>query len=211
MGNVLIKFSEAFKEHKIFYMLVLLFFCIGVVIGVYTVVYMNEVDRNDVTSYFSTFVSSVCEKKISYGNLLLSVLKKSLLLIIPIVLISFTFLGSPIILIIDLIKGFLIGYTFAFIFNSFEGKGLLMAVVSIIPQNLFYIPCIIILSVLGLNVSLGIVKNKIQKNQNNYRLEFIREKGSVYFFTLCFLIMGILFETYISPSIIRLVVTKFYI
>ena len=86
-----------------------------------------------------------------------------------------------------------------------------MAVVSFIPQNLFYIPCIIILSVLGLNVSLGIVKNKIQKNQNNYRLEFIREKGSVYFFTLCFLIMGILFETYISPSIIRLVVTKFYI
>ena len=211
MRNVLKKFSEAFKEHKIFYMLVLLFFCIGVVIGVYTVMYMNEVDRKDVTSYFSTFVSSVCEKKITYGKLLLSVLKKNLLLIIPIVLISFTFLGSPIILFIDLIKGFVIGYTFAFIFNSFEGRGLLMAIVSIIPQNLIYIPCIIILSVLGLNISLGIVKNKRQKNKNNYRIEFIRERGGVYFLTLCLLVVGILFETYISPSIIRLIVTKFYI
>ena len=44
----------------------------------------------------------------------LNVLKKNLILLTVLITISFTVFGTPIILLLDLIKGFTLGYTFSF-------------------------------------------------------------------------------------------------
>lgn len=211
MKNFLGKLSTAFREQKIFYMLVLLFFCIGIVIGVYTVIYMDEVDKNDITSYFSTFINGMKNNSVDYIGLLLTVIKKNILIIVPIVLLSFTFFGAPIILIINLVKGFTLGYTFTFLLVSYNKKGLVLALASLIPQNIIYIPCIIILSVIGINLSANIFKDRFFRHISRKKIDLLKAVSNHIILVLGMYLLGILIETYLSPSIIKFVVTRFYI
>ena len=108
------------KENKFLYFMVFIFFCVGIALGTYIVKYMNLNDANDLTSYFSTFTASIAKDSVNSGALLMSVLKKNLILIAIIVILSFTVFGSPVILLVDLIKGFTLGYYLYTLFYSIK-------------------------------------------------------------------------------------------
>ena len=92
----------------------------------------------------------------------------------------------------------------------FQGKGFGLAMISIIPQNLIYIPCIIGLSIIGLSMSTESFKRRLFKKNKGDSLfsEGIVKKLAV---IAVLFIAGILVETYISPMLIKFVVTKFYL
>lgn len=205
------KIGNAFEEQKLYYLLVLLFFCVGIVLGVYAVKSMNPTDRQDLTSYYTSFINSMGKKPIDYGILLLEVVKKNILLIVPIIIFSFTFFGSPIILALDLIKGFTIGYTFTFLLTTFDGQGLGIALSSIIPQNIIYIPSIIALSIMALSISTTKFKEKFIRKTPIRNLILNKGGINILIILLCVVVIGIVVETYICPNIIKFVVTKFYL
>ena len=209
MNRFMGKINETFRENRIYYMIVLLLFCIGIVIGIYTVKYMNQSDRNELGNYFTSFANGVGERQTDYGTLLFDVLKKNILLIIPIVLLSLTFFGVPFILAFDLLKGFSLGYSFAFLVTTFEGKGMGLALAAIIPQNLVYIPCFIALSAISVSISIAKFKEKFSKHPVSigFNSKSIINSLIVLF---AILMIGVVIETYVCPSIIRFVVTKFY-
>ena len=151
--NIINKVKEGLSDYKICYLLVLFLFCIGIVIGVCTIRYMGQNDKKDLMDYFSNYTKNIAQRDVNYKYLFFTILKKNLLIFIPIILLSFTFFGSTIILIIDIVKGFSLGYTFAFLLSTYSGKGLILAIASILPQNLIYIPAILFLSVMGINIS----------------------------------------------------------
>ena len=211
MKDFLEKLKGMFRGQKIYYLLVLLFFCMGVVIGVYTVKYMDERNKSDLISYFGTFTNAMGEKNIDYGELFFITLKKNLILIIPILILGFTFWGSFIILIIDLVKGFSLGYTFTFLISTFEGKGFILALASIVPQNIIYIPCFISLSVIGIYFSTNSFKEHFSKKYSMPRVELINSFRNIVFLILVFFSFGLIIETYICPNLIKFVINNFYI
>lgn len=210
MQNIICKLKEALLGQKVYYFIVLLFFCTGLVIGVYTVSYMDGRSRNDLLSYFGNFSNGMGEMNVDYGELLILTLKKNLFLIIPVIILSFTFFGSIIILIIDLIKGFTLGYTFTFLLSTFEGNGLTLALASTIPQNLIYIPCYISLSVIGIYISTNCFRERFFKRYSTTKLELIKGLTNFLFIILVFFSIGLIVETYVCPSIIKFVLVNFY-
>lgn len=197
------------KENKFLYFMVFIFFCVGIALGTYIVKYMNVNDANDLTSYFSTFTASIAKDSVNSGALLMSVLKKNLILIAIIVILSFTVFGSPVILLVDLIKGFTLGYTFSFLISTFEGKGLWLALASTIPQNIIYIPCFIALSIVGIEFSSIKLKDRFfNKGKVNTIVE--RELILKIGVFACVFIIGTFIEAYICPSIIKFIVTNVY-
>ncbi|MBE6048452.1 MAG: stage II sporulation protein M [Clostridium sp.] len=209
MKKLIEKINDTFRENRGYYVVVLILFCVGIVIGTYTVKYMNTTNKDDLTSYFTTFTNSISDKNVNYNSLLLNVIKKNLYFIIPIILCGFTFIGTPVILIIDFIKGFTLGYTFTFLLATFEGKGFLLALSSTVFQNLLYIPCLMVLSVVALQLSVEKFKNRFFKNFANRNLD-VKSFINVMILITGFFIIAILIETYICPSIIKFVVCKLY-
>ncbi|WP_297634476.1 stage II sporulation protein M [uncultured Clostridium sp.] len=205
------KIGDTFEEQKFYYLIVLLFFCVGVVIGVYAIKYMNITDRQDLTGYYSNFIESVQSNNINYGSLLLGIFKKNMILIIPIILLGFTFFGSPIILIINLLKGFSIGYTFTFLLTMFEGNGLALAIGSLVPQNIIYIPCIVATSIIALSLSTIKFKEKFIKKMPIKNLLLNKGGTNILLLVLCIFIIGMIIEAYLSPMLVKLIITKFYL
>ena len=176
--------------------MVFIFFCVGIALGTYIVKYMRASDASDLTSYFSTFAQSIVKEPVNNTALVL-------------ITISFTVFGTPIILLLDLIKGFTLGYTFSFLISTFEGKGLWLALVATIPQNIIYIPCFIALSIVGIEFSSTKLKDKFF---NNGKVNTIVERELIFKIGVfaCIFIIGTFIEAYLCPNIIKFVVTNVY-
>ena len=210
MNYLLTRLNDTFRDKKAYFFIVLIMFCLGISFGLYTVKYMGDSDRSDLTNYFLSFTNYIGNEPINYGNLLFEVIKKNILIIVPIFLLGLTFFGAPIILVLDLLKGFTLGYTFSFMVTTFEGKGIGLALVSVVPQNLIYIPCFIALSVISLSMSTERFKGKFFKNGKNKTFLGDGILNKLIIIIILFVI-GILIETYISPSLIKFVAKKFYL
>ncbi len=210
MNYLITKLNDTFKDKKTYFFIVLIMFCLGISFGLYTVKYMGDSDKSDLMNYFLSFTNSIENEPINYGNLLFEVIKKNILIIVPIFVLGLTFFGAPIILILDLLKGFTLGYTFCFMVTTFEGKGIGLALISVIPQNLIYIPCYIALSVISLSMSTERFKWKFFKHVKNKNSQLHGVLNKLIIITILFII-GIIVETYISPSLIKFVTKKFYL
>lgn len=204
------KMNIGFNSKRGYFFIVLIMFCLGLSFGLYTVKYMGQADKNDLINYFTSFAKSLEENQINYGSLLIEVMKKNLIIILPIFLVGLTFFGGPVILIIDLLKGFILGYTFSFMATLFQGKGFGLAIISIIPQNLIYIPCIIGLSIIGLSMSTENFKRKFFK-KNKGDSPFSEGTLKKLAIIAILFIVGIFVETYISPILMKFVATKLYL
>lgn len=204
------KMNIGFNSKRGYFFIVLIMFCLGLSFGLYTVKYMGQADKNDLINYFTSFAKSLEENQINYGSLLIEVMKKNLIIILPIFLLGLTFFGGPVILIIDLLKGFILGYTFSFMATLFQGKGFGLAIISIIPQNLIYIPCIIGLSIIGLSMSTENFKRKFFK-KNKGDSPFSEGTLKKLAIIAILFIVGMFVETYISPILMKFVATKLYL
>lgn len=207
--NIVNKLNLKFRENKMLYILVLVFFCIGIVLGTYTIKYMHESYTTDLASYFTTFINSLGDKPIDSKILFIDILKKNILIIAIILILAFTVIGSPIILLVDLFKGFTLGYTFSFLITTFSGKGIWIALASIIPQNLFYIPFFIGLSVISIEISSNKFKGKFSNKTIKSNI-FSNELLMKLIFLFSLFVVGVIIETFICPNLIRFIASKFY-
>ncbi|MGL5379974.1 stage II sporulation protein M [Clostridium sp.] len=207
--NIINKLNSNLRENKLLYILVLVFFFVGIVLGAYTIKYMNVTDATDLSNYFSSFLNKTIENPVSNNALFLDVLKKNLLMIVLIVALGLTVFGSPFILIIDLIKGFTLGYTFSFLITTFSGKGIWLALSSVLPQNIIYIPFFIGISIISLEISSKKLKDKFFYGGNTNRIitSDLLTKFAVLF---ALFIVGAIIEAYICPGLIKLIITKVY-
>ncbi|MEG0295354.1 MAG: stage II sporulation protein M [Clostridium sp.] len=207
--NVLSNLKIKINEQKVYYMLVLLFFVVGIALGTFLVRYMNAGDLKDISDYFTSFLTNIVENPVDSKSLLLDVLIKNTALIGFIILLGFTFFGTPFILLIDLLKGFTLGYTFSFLLTTYNGKGIWVALASTIPQNIIYIPIFIALSIICIEYSTSKMKEKFfNKGSMNKLLsnDLIYKFGAL----IIIFVIGVFIESYICPNIIKFAITKAY-
>lgn len=207
--NLFKNYKININEQKVYYMLVLAFFVVGIALGTFMVKYMNAESLKDISSYFTTFINSVVENNVDSKALFLDILIKNIILIGFIVLLGFTFFGTPFILLIDLIKGFTLGYTFSLLLTTYNGKGIWLALASTIPQNIIYIPIFIALSIICIECSTSKMKNKLFASKN---INSILYNDLIYKFgtLIIIFIIGVFIEAYVCPNIIKFTITKAY-
>lgn len=201
-GNI----HTCFEEKFWLYLVSLLCICIGIVLGIYCVKYLGTFEKNDLVNYINSFTDSFSAQSFNYKATFLETLKNNIPIFVGIWFLGLTMIGIPIILILDVIKGFTVGFTSCFIISDIGMKGILITLVGILPQNIIYIPCIIEISVISMEFSLKLLKDKASKQwTSNIFYKVATYCGS---FLVVFLIMfiGFILESYITPNIMKVVV-----
>ncbi len=197
---------ESLKENKITFLWVLLFFLVGIVLGSYTVYYMSDFNRVEITTYFNNFLEFLGGNSVAYTSILVDSIKSILPMVAIIVLLGYTAVGTPIILMMDLAKGYVIGFTFSLIVSMLGSKGIMLVLSGLMLQNLIFIPIIMLISVLAIRHS--VTKLKMGVSRDRVKLDVSRAYLNFQGLLSLIIISGILIETYISPNLIRLVISR---
>lgn len=193
-------FGTRFRDQTPLYAFVAVLFLMGVVFGALMVNALTLEQQQDISRYLGDFFVSVNQgagefEPLSYWNVASLHLKWLGL----IWLLGLSVIGLPGILILDFMKGVLIGFTVGCLVGQFTWKGFLFALVSVAPHNLIVIPALLISSVAAVGFSLSFIRNRVLlRTSNNVAGPFLSYTGLTLAMALVLLAVSS-FETWITP------------
>ncbi|NLZ47689.1 MAG: stage II sporulation protein M [Clostridiales bacterium] len=194
--------TRHFQESMWLYVITLICLFTGIVLGIYTVRYMGDMERQDLINYFLSFKNNLNSIKVDSKAVLLQTIKSNLPIIIGLWILGLTIIGIPAILIIDIIKGFSLGFSLTTIFYGLSYKGIWFTMLGILPQNIIYVPCIIVSSVLAMKLSLFKLKDRVNK-QMNYNKSYFFDYSITFLIITLIMILGFIYEAYITPKALQ--------
>lgn len=205
------KIFKIIKEHVINnkkeYFIISLIFVIGIFSGVFFINNIQQEPKTEITNYLNQFIEKFKSiESINKIELLKNSIAQNLLLGISIWFFGTTVIGIPIVFGIILYRGFCLGYTIA-VCVSIMGisKGILFIIISVLLQNLIFIPAILALAVSGFKLYKSIVKDN---RKENIKLEIMRH--TIFsIIMLVVLLVASCIEVFISTNILKSLIKYF--
>ena len=131
------------------YILLTLIFLIGIFLGVMFINNSQETQRGEITSYLNNFIDKLKNtKKLESAEILKTTIIENIILAITLWFFGTTVIGIPVVFGIILYRGFCLGYSISSIILTIGiGKGIIFVLISLLLQNIIFIPAIIAIGV----------------------------------------------------------------
>jgi stage II sporulation protein M len=191
------------KEHMPLYVFVAVLFATGVIFGAVMVNALTLEQKQELSRHLGNFFQildqgmAIDEKHSIAQSFLLNLKWLGL-----ICLLGISVVGLPFILFLDFLKGVLVGFTVGFMVGEYAWKGMLFALVSVVPQNLLLIPTLLICSVTAIAFGLHLIKSRFLRQPS--RMQVSLSKYMVISFCLAIVLMSAsCFETFLSPALMK--------
>lgn len=206
--SLLDSFNESFRRHLVdniwIYIAVIFMFILGVSVGAVAVNNIDEIAKTDAKTYIEGFLDLTADENLETTFILKQSIKFNLYYTIALFLSGLLYLGIVFIPILIAFRGFCIGFTIAFLTENLGSGGLLLSIASILPQNIVYIPILIVMSVITLNYSLLALRNKYSKKHGTLPAQLASYAFSTIMLFI-FLVAGCIIESYITSFVVKLV------
>lgn len=150
-------FGAAVKRTWPLIILVLGVFALGVVLGAMGVHGLPGQEVDKMSEYLNSFLSSAGDLEVDGTSALLNSLYDHTVVIVFLYLLGITVIGIPVILAFILMRGFILGFALYFLIAEMSAHGLLLSMVSIVPQNLIFVPALLVGGITSLWFSLLMV------------------------------------------------------
>ena len=209
--NKRLKILEAISNHiinnKKEYILVTLIFLVGIFLGVMFINNMQEEQMTEITSYLNNFTEKLKNtEKLETMTILKTTTLQNITLALTLWFFGTTVIGIPIVFGIILYRGFCLGYSIAAIITIMGvGKGIIFVLITLLLQNILFIPAIIAIGVSGFKLYKSIVKDR---NKENIKVEILRHTifSALMLIALC---ISAIIEILISTNILKKFVKYF--
>ena len=131
------------------YALITLIFIIGIFLGVMFINNTQESQMTEITSYINNFIEKLKNtEQINNISLLKTTIIENIILATTLWFFGTTVIGIPIVFGIILYRGFCLGYTISSIIAIMGiGKGMLFIFITLLLQNIIFIPAIIAIEI----------------------------------------------------------------
>lgn len=209
--NKRIKIKETIKTHIANnikeYIIVSLIFVIGIFLGVLFINNVKEGPKEEITTYFNTFVEKLKNtENLDNMGILKTSISQNIILAVIIWFFGTTVIGLPVVFGMVLYRGFCLGYTIAIVILVMGfSKGLMFVLISLLLQNLIFIPAILALAVSGFKLYKSIIKDK---RRENIKLEIVRHTLFSLIMLIALVIASIV-ETFVSTQILKNLIKYF--
>ena len=146
------------------YFIVMVIFIVGIFLGV---MFINQSkDKAEIEKYINTYIDET--KSIQNGDYFAELqkdMKSNISLVLLLWFAGTTIIGIPIVLGVILFRGFCLGYTIAScVYVLGRMKALIFIAITILLQNIIFIPAIMILGVSSIKLYKSIVKDRRKEN-----------------------------------------------
>lgn len=182
----------------------------GIVFGAIIVNSMSFVQKQDLFFHLNQFFT-----KINNNEPIMSkdMLKKSFSFhvqyLILILLLGLTIIGIPLIWLFVFLKGLVIGFSVGFIVNQLGFKGLLLATVSIAPQNMLIIPIYVVAASLANLFSLFLFQKIMSRTASVPIGRPLIQYMTVFSILIIGSFGGSLIETFIAYEAVKVTIQSF--
>ncbi|ETT44217.1 MULTISPECIES: stage II sporulation protein M [unclassified Paenibacillus] len=193
------------KEQTPLYIFVAVLFLVGVVFGALIVTALTLDQQQELGDYLSNFFVTVDQQGLpdaqdSYWSIAAFHLKWVGLIWV----LGLSVIGLPGILILDFLKGVLIGFTVGTLVSQYSWHGMLFALVSVAPHNLVLIPVLLVCSAAALGFSLLMIRSRVLGQQRRTQITHPFMMYTLLSLGMALLVMGISgFEAYVTPVMMR--------
>ncbi|MRN53514.1 stage II sporulation protein M [Paenibacillus monticola] len=192
------------KEQTPLYIFVAVLFLVGVVFGALIVSALTMDQQQELGDYLGNFFATVDQQGLPAApESFWSIATLNLKWIGLIWILGLSVIGLPGILILDFLKGVLIGFTVGCLVSQYSWHGLLFALVSVAPHNLVLIPVLLVCSAAAIAFSLLMIRSRVL----GQRRTTVTRPFAMYTllsFLMALLILGVsCFETWVTPSMMR--------
>lgn len=191
------KISEHINKNRWQYFVIILIFVLGVITGDYKALALEGSVKNHLLNLIDIYLRDGVKANGISDAIFVNAFLNQVKSIIVIWFLGLTVIGIPLILVIIFVKGFSLGFTIGFLIQEKAGHGILIGILSILPQNIVYIPFLIIWSVIAINFSVYILRRR-QDNTISFGAGLISYSMLMLIFLLFFLV-GAFIEAYLSP------------
>jgi len=192
-----------FEKKYVLFTLVLVL--LGILTGSLFIVILDKTDKNIVVEYISSFIDNIKNNNINSLEFLKNTLLTNYIIIIIFTLIGFSFFFFPINILILFYKSFVIGFTLSSFILTYSLKGLLLSIIYIFPNLIINILLFSLITAFTMQNSINMIKYIINKQNINMRHYFNKYFSILFLISIILLLTG-LYESYIIPSLLKLIV-----
>ncbi|MEH7483697.1 stage II sporulation protein M [Neobacillus drentensis] len=201
--------ASYFREHSSIFLFIVVLFLMGVIFGAIVVNSMSITQKEDLFYYLSQFFGQVSSGKEAEDNdLFLQSLFHNSKFIGLMWILGISIIGLPVILILLFIKGMVVGFTVGFLVSQMGWQGFMLAIVSILPQNLIIIPVFIMMAALSVIFSLRMIKKQFMKKYAQPILPFFKSYILTLIVAVIFITAASGIEAYLSPWLMKTVISS---
>lgn len=192
------------REHSSIFLFIVILFLMGVIFGAIVVNSMSITQKEDLFYYLSQFFGQILNGKVAENNDLFaqSFLHNSKFIGL-IWILGISIIGLPVILILLFIKGLVVGFTVGFLVSQLGLKGFLLALVSILPQNLIIIPVFILMAAISVVFSLRMIKKQFFKTHGQPIMPFFKNYIITFVTAIILISAASGVEAYVSPWLMK--------
>lgn len=187
------------KKNKLLFKLIIISL-IFILLGILYIAILSKNNKVSIKNNLNDFYKSL--NKLNYTKAFINCSLSNIITILIIWVFGISIIGVPLILIILIIKSFILGFSISSIIYFFKFKGILMAIIYLIPLiiNLFII---IILSYYGIIFSKNLNKYLFLKKEINFK-KIIRKYFKLLVFSIICILISSIIEIYLVPNLLKL-------
>ncbi|MGI6684873.1 MAG: stage II sporulation protein M [Bacillota bacterium] len=161
-GTGAIKFliKKSLQENLVIYLIIPVIFAFGFIFGMMGV---NKLDANqvkDLVSFVDGFINNLPTASVDASLETQQALISNLKTLFYIWFLGLTVIGIPLTMIIIFSRGFILGFTTSFLIQQKSFQGILVILMTVLPQNLLFIPVVLIAAVSSISFSFFVIRGK---------------------------------------------------
>lgn len=186
---------------------VFLFFALGFFFGIAGEGQLEAGEVTELTSYLDSFLNQLDGLEAYSPAALKITMYNNIAVIFAIYLLGLTVIGIPVVLALIFARGFALGFTVAFLTSEKSFDGIVLALVSILPQNIFYVPALVVAGAASLSFALVLIRRYFDPMQRVW--PSFANYTAVMLLVLTVMLGAGMVEAYLSPALLKLAASFF--